>query len=126
MRKILFLVFCLNLAYGREITGFQSDIYSKSGGLKKIQMSLKIISPDEIYDKAPLYDALNVIVGSFYAEDLMTSLGKENFKKNFAKYAQQEHSIVIDMVYIVELKFIGDADIDKIIKAIKERDLCGR
>lgn len=124
MKKILFLVLALNSLFGLDISGFQTEVYTKQNGLKKIEMTLDVVLRDPSVNKSALYDALNVIVGSFYAEDLMTSMGKENFKQNFIKYAAKKHNIDIDEVYIINLKFVNEIDIEKIIKAIKERDLC--
>nr|MBP3725068.1 hypothetical protein [Campylobacter sp.] len=104
MKKfIVFLIFS-GLAFGLEINKFQADIYSKSNVLRKVELDLDIELRDENAKKSAIYDALNVIIGSFYAEDLMTSMGKENFKQSFIKYTAKKHSITIDEVYILGLK----------------------
>ena len=92
---------------------FQVDIYSKGNILRKIELDLDIELRDENAKKSAIYDALNVIIGSFYAEDLMTSMGKENFKQSFIKYTAKKHSITIDEVYILGLKFVDELMIDK-------------
>ncbi|RAZ61225.1 flagellar basal body-associated FliL family protein [Campylobacter hyointestinalis] len=128
MKKfILMLMFCQAVFGGSlVINDFQSDLYSKAGvnNMKKITMNLELITRDESVDKAPIYDAINVIVSSFYVEDMMTSLGKENFKKTLIQYISKKYGIDIDEVYIISLKTINEIDIEKIIKAIKDRDLC--
>lgn len=124
MKKfIVFLIFS-GLAFGLEINKFQVDIYSKSNVLRKVELDLDIELRDENAKKSAIYDALNVIIGSFYAEDLMTSMGKENFKQSFIKYTAKKHSITIDEVYILGLKFVDELMIDKIIETIQNRDLC--
>ncbi|HDX8139083.1 TPA: hypothetical protein RQJ10_001088, partial [Campylobacter fetus] len=79
MRKpILFVLFCVSMIAGTlRIDNFESDLYSKSGAnnMKKISMSLEFIARDENVNESAIYDSLNVVVGSFYAEDLMTSRG---------------------------------------------------
>ncbi|EAI5647803.1 hypothetical protein BIU14_06195 [Campylobacter fetus] len=128
MRKpILFVLFCVSMIAGTlHIDNFESDLYSKSGAnnMKKISMSLEFIARDENVNESAIYDSLNVVVGSFYAEDLMTSRGKESFKTTLIKYISKKYSLDIDEIYIISLKILNEIDIEKIIKAIKERDLC--
>lgn len=124
MKKIIVFLAFVGLAFGFEINKFQVDVYSKSNVLRKIELNLDIELRDENVKKSAIYDALNVIVGSFYAEDLMTSMGKENFKQSFIKYTAKKHSISIEEVYILGLKFVDDLMIDKIIEAIQNKDLC--
>ncbi|EKR7963339.1 hypothetical protein P9H44_000831, partial [Campylobacter fetus] len=127
MRKpILFVLFCVSMIAGTlRIDNFESDLYSKSGAnnMKKISMSLEFIARDENVNESAIYDSLNVVVGSFYAEDLMTSRGKESFKTTLIKYISKKYSLDIDEIYIISLKILNEIDIEKIIKAIKERDL---
>ncbi|AII14487.1 hypothetical protein CIG1485E_0627 [Campylobacter iguaniorum] len=129
MKKIL-LSLCVAIfvsANTISINDFQSDLYSKSGAnnMKKISMSLDIQTRHDDANKAALLDSINIIVSSFYAEDMLTSLGKENFKKTLIKYASKKHGIEIEEIYIISLKIVNEIDIEKIIKAIKDRDLCG-
>ncbi|CUU88209.1 putative periplasmic protein [Campylobacter hyointestinalis] len=129
MKKFILMFMLCQAVFGGSlvINDFQSDLYSKAGAnnMKKITMNLELITRYESVDKAPIYDAINVIVSSFYVEDMMTSLGKENFKKTLIQYASKKYGIDIDEVYIISLKTINEIDIEKIIKAIKDRDLCG-
>ena len=131
MKNLLFMAVFLSFsvvsnlnAANLEIKGLQADIYTKNNGLKKIELDVEVISRDETLNRSAIYDALNVVVGSFYAEDLMTSMGKENFKNTFVKYVSKKHNIELEEVYIIALKFVNEIDIERIIKAIKERDLC--
>lgn len=128
MRKI-FLIFAIFVfSYGESvfINDFQSDLYSKSGAnnMKKITMNLEIDTRDDNVNKSAIYDALNIIVGSYYVEDIMTSLGKENFKATLMKYLSKKYSIDIDQIYILSLKIVNEVDIDKIIEAIRQKNLC--
>ena len=129
MKKLLFMaavalaVSNLNAA-NLEIKGLQADIYTKNNSLKKIELDVEVVARDESLNKSAIYDALNVVVGSFYAEDLMTSMGKENFKSTFIKYVSKKHNVELEEVYIIALKFVNEIDIERIIKAIKDRDLC--
>ncbi len=126
-KPIFFVLFCVSMMAGTlRIDNFESDLYSKSAAnnMKKISMSLEFITRDDNVNESAIYDSLNVIVGSFYAEDLMTSRGKESFKTTLIKYISKKYSLDIDEIYIISLKILNEIDIEKIIKAIKERDLC--
>ena len=117
---ILFLIVFLQ-AQQINISNFESNLYSKNGeNFKKIILDMQIISAQNA-SEAAIKDALNVIIGSFYAEDLMTSKGKETLKNAFIKYASQKYSIKIDSVYILGLKFAADIDIDALKSLIEQK-----
>lgn len=117
---ILFLIVFLQ-AQQINISNFESNLYSKNGeNFKKIILDMQIISAQNA-SEAAIKDALNVIIGSFYAEDLMTSKGKETLKNAFIKYANQKYSIKIDSVYILGLKFAADIDIDALKRLIEQK-----
>lgn len=125
MKKIfMFWLILCGISFGDvvSIEGFESDLYSKYdvNNLKKISMDLEIITRDDNVEKAPIYDALNIVVGSFYAEDIMTSKGKESFKSTLTKYIDKKHSITIDDIYIIRLKFVDETNIQKILDAIRD------
>lgn len=124
MKHILAILLSFSFAFCLDIENFQADIYTKSNALRKVEISLELVLKTENIKKSPIYDVLNVIIGSFYAEDLMTSMGKENLKQALMKYASQKYNIEIEEIYILSLKFVDDTNIEKIIKAIKTRDLC--
>ncbi|WP_086226289.1 hypothetical protein [Campylobacter devanensis] len=125
MKKIfMFWLILCGISFGDvvSIEGFESDLYSKYdvNNLKKISMDLEIITRDDNVARAPIYDALNIVVGSFYAEDIMTSKGKESFKSTLTKYIDKKHSITIDDIYIIRLKFVDETNIQKILDAIRD------
>ena len=94
-KAILSMMILCSLGFGDVVSveGFESDLYSKydTNNLKKISMDLEIITRDDDVARAPIYDALNIIVGSFYAEDIMTSKGKEGFKATLIKYIDKKY-----------------------------------
>ncbi|MBF0917925.1 MAG: hypothetical protein HXK60_07850, partial [Campylobacter sp.] len=92
-----------------KVSDFQTDIYSKAGQnlTKKISMNLEVVGRDVEENEAYVLDALNVVVGSFYVEDILTSMGKEKFKELFMKYAAKKHSLDIDDVLILNIKVIN-------------------
>ncbi|MGH1601426.1 hypothetical protein [Campylobacter majalis] len=123
---LLFFIVSFSNADVLRISDFQVDIYSKisQNTTKKISMTLELVGTDLNDNEAYVMDALNVIVGSFYVEDILTSLGKERFKEAFSKYTAKKHSVDIDTVLILSLKIVNNVEIDSIIQAIQARNLC--
>ena len=124
MKKI-FLVTILALFANAEvlnIENFESDLYSrdKSNSIQKINVSLRVGGRDVIDSEAYVLDALNVVIGSFYIEDLLTSLGKEKFRETLIKYAAKKHSIDLDEILIMSLKVVREPKIDELIQALKD------
>ncbi|MDD7323283.1 MAG: flagellar basal body-associated FliL family protein [Campylobacter lanienae] len=101
-----------------EIKNLEVDLYSKtSSEMKKISMDLHIFT-SEVAKLSAIKDAINVIVSSFYAQDLMSSKGKEAFKEAIKKYSASKYKIKIDDVYILSLKEIDNIDIKRLVKQL--------
>lgn len=101
-----------------EIKNLEVDLYSKtSSEMKKISMDLHIFT-NEVAKSSAIKDAINVIVSSFYAQDLMSSKGKEAFKEAIKKYSASKYKIKIDDVYILSLKEIDNIDIARLVKQL--------
>ena len=101
-----------------EIKNLEIDLYSKtSKKKKKISMDLHIFT-NEVAKSSAIKDAINVIVSSFYAQDLMSSKGKEAFKEAIKKYSASKYKIKIDDVYILSLKEIDNIDIARLVKQL--------
>ena len=101
-----------------EIKNLEVDLYSKtSSERKKISMDLHIFT-NEVAKSSAIKDAINVIVSSFYAQDLMSSKGKEAFKEAIKKYSASKYKIKIDDVYILSLKEIDNIDIKRLVKQL--------
>ena len=101
-----------------EIKNLEVDLYSKtSAEMKKISMDLHIFT-SEVAKSSAIKDAINVIVSSFYAQDLMSSKGKEAFKEAIKKYSASKYKIKIDDVYILSLKEIDNIDIKRLVKQL--------
>ena len=80
-------------------------------------MDLHIFT-NEVAKSSAIKDAINVIVSSFYAQDLMRSKGKEAFKEAIKKYSASKYKIKIDDVYILSLKEIDNIDIARLVKQL--------
>lgn len=101
-----------------EIKNLEVDLYSKtSSEMKKISMDLHIFT-NEVAKSSAIKDTINVIVSSFYAQDLMSSKGKEAFKEAIKKYSASKYKIKIDDVYILSLKEIDNIDIARLVKQL--------
>lgn len=115
MKKIILIFFSIfAFANSIEINNFETDLYSKSNGLKKITLSLKIIGDNVNNENDYIQDSINMVISSYYYEDLFTELGKENLKKTIIKYAGKKYSVNIDDILIINLKSKDSAE------AIKE------
>ena len=123
MKKIFALVFAAVMAFAEtlNVDNFETDLYSRDAksSIKKVSVSLRLEGRDVADNEAYVLDALNVVIGSFYVEDLLTSLGKEKFKETLVKYAAKKHSIDIDEVLIISLKTVREPNIEELLEALK-------
>ncbi len=123
MKKIFALAFVAVMAFAEtlNIDNFETDLYSRDAksSIKKVSVSLRLEGRDVVDNEAYVLDALNVVIGSFYVEDLLTSLGKEKFKETLVKYTAKKHSIDIDEVLIISLKTVREPNIEELLEALK-------
>ena len=123
MKKIFALVFAAVMAFAEtlNIDNFETDLYSRDAksSIKKVSVSLRLEGRDVADNEAYVLDALNVVIGSFYVEDLLTSLGKEKFKDTLVKYTAKKHSVDIDEVLIISLKTVREPNIEELLEALK-------
>ena len=123
MKKIFALAFAAVMAFAEtlNIDNFETDLYSRDAksSIKKVSISLRLEGRDVVDNEAYVLDALNVVIGSFYVEDLLTSLCKEKFKETLAKYTAKKHSVDIDEVLIISLKTVREPNIEELLEALK-------
>ena len=123
MKKIFALAFAAVMAFAEtlNIDNFETDLYSRDAksSIKKVSVSLRLEGRDVADNEAYVLDALNVVIGSFYVEDLLTALGKEKFKETLVKYTAKKHSIDIDEVLIISLKTVREPNIEELLEALK-------
>ena len=123
MKKIFALAFAAVMAFAEtlNIDNFETDLYSRDAksSIKKVSISLRLEGRDVVDNEAYVLDALNVVIGSFYVEDLLTSLVKEKFKETLAKYTAKKHSVDIDEVLIISLKTVREPNIEELLEALK-------
>jgi len=128
MKKIIIaLLLSLNLsADSVDLIEFESDVFSKNSKiLKKISVSLHLGGKDLEINSYKIQDTLNIIISSFYLEDLLTSKGKEEFKSSFSSYLLKKYKVKVSSVFILKLVQISDIpDVDKLIEALKLNICC--
>ena len=126
MKKAFFaLLFTSSLLYGElyKIPDFEADLFSKEGNkLKKIELSIMFDGDNVRANDYKLLDALNVVISSFYIEDLFTSQGKERFKDLLKKYIMKKYMLDIDFIYILHLTIHEQIDVDTLLKKIEKVD----
>jgi uncharacterized protein (DUF2252 family) len=125
MIKVVFLSLLLwtsLIAEVYNVEDFESDIFSRNGNrLKKVSLSLRIEGRDLKENDYKITDALNIIISSFYLEDLFTSKGKEQFKKSLSKYLEKKYSVEADAIYLKKFSLIQTPiEIETLISALKE------
>jgi len=126
MKKIVFSLLFVSIglyAQMLNIDNFSSVVFSRASN-KPVTISLSLMIDgryveDESYK---IIDALNIVIGSFYWEDLITSQGKVNFKKALKAYSTKKYSIDIDNIYIQKIK--SQPNTQEIIDALKKEGMC--
>jgi len=108
-----------------EINDFQSDLFSKDRNhLKKVEFSLLFDGRDLQENRHKIVDALNIVISSFYVEDLFTSKGKERFKVVITKYLSKKYSIDVDDIFIQKFKMVDNVSVDAFIDALRDEGFC--
>jgi len=126
MKKIVFSLLFVGISLFAQmlnIDDFSSVVFSRATN-KPVTVSLNLMVEgryveDESYK---IIDALNIVIGSFYWEDLVTSQGKVNLKKALKAYTTKKYSIDIDNIYIQKIK--SQPNTQEIIDALKREGMC--
>ena len=108
-----------------NVDNFTTDIFSKiDKSPKEIRLSLMIEGRYVKDENYKIIDALNVTIGSFYVEDLLTSKGKEAFKGLLIEYCAKKYGVDIDNIYIQKLMVKQNPSTDDIVSALKKEGCC--
>ncbi len=78
-----------------------------------VKISLVLQGRDLKESEAALMDVIQSAVGSFWAETLVTSQGKEQFKNMIISLADKKYGIEVDFVYVINIK-IDTCTLEKI------------
>ncbi len=127
MKSLIFslLIVLPLLGETMEINNFKTDIFSKnSSNLKKIKLDLVFdINSTLPIPKYKLKDALNIVVSSFFIENLFTSQTKEKFKEVLKSYLKKKHNISVENIYISDIQIVNQINIDDLIKRLKDKKI---
>jgi len=127
MKRFLGVVFLLHVSLCAQVLildDFRANVFSKADK-KPVEIKLGLIFEGDnvqVHDYKVI-DALNVIVSSYYAEDLVTSRGKELLKSTLIAYTKKAHSLTIDTIYIKELSVKMNPAVKEIVEAIKKEGI---
>lgn len=127
MKKILLSLVTTVVLYADvlEIKNFESDLFSKDRDrLKKIEFSLLFDGRDLKVNRHKIVDALNVVISSFYVEDLFTSQGKEKFKTVITQYITKKYAVDIDDIFIQKFRVVDNVNVDAFIDALRREGFC--
>lgn len=124
MRFLGWLILVLHVHLCAEtlvLDHFRANVFSKADK-KPVEVNVGLIfEGDEVkHLEYKVIDALNIVIGSYYAEDLVTSRGKELLKSTLIAYAKKIHSLTIDSIYIKELTVKTNPTTQEIVEAIKK------
>lgn len=124
MRRVLTAFLLLHVSLFAEtlvLEHFKANVFAKSDK-KPVEVTVGLIFEGKevkLYEYK-VVDALNIVIGSYFAEDLVTSRGKELLKATLIAYAKKTHALVIDTVYIKELTVKTNPTTQEIVEAIKK------
>ncbi len=127
MRRIFIAFSLLQLSLFAEtlvLDHFKANVFAKSDK-KPVEVTIGLIFEGKevkLYEYKVI-DALNIVIGSYFAEDLVTSRGKEILKSTLIAYTKKTHSLVIDSVYIKELTVKTNPTTQEIVEAIKKEGI---
>ncbi len=128
MRKLILSLLLINtlLADSVDMLNFEVDLFSKeSRFMKKITVSLHLEGDQLQANTYALEDGLNILLSSYYLEDLLTSKGKEGFKKGFIRFMKKRYKVTINDLYILKMAQIHTiTDIDEFIDALRKEGCC--
>ncbi len=124
MRKIfLSLILMSSLLFGElyKVENFETDIFSKKGNqLQKVEMTLMFEGENLSKNDYRVLDALNIIVSSFYIEDLFTSRGKERFKALLKTFLMKKYMLDVDFIYIIKIERKPQIDTQSLMEQIEK------
>ncbi len=125
MKKILLILLLSGLFLHADetlhVNEFEVSLFSKLSK-KPVQISTSLVFEGrdvEAFD-FKIIDSLNVVIGSFYAENLLTSKGKEGLKKAIINYTSDKYGIDIDYIYIQKLNILKDVTAKIIIDELRK------
>ena len=126
MKKILIILLFAVLSLSAQmlnVDDFSAEVFSRVTK-KPVTIDLSMMFEGRYVEEESykIIDALNIVIGSFYLEDLITSQGKQKLKEAIKSYTTSKYSIDIDNIYIQSLK--SQPNTQEIIDALKKEGMC--
>jgi flagellar basal body-associated protein FliL len=122
MRVIVLLVMLCGFLSAEimQIEEFATNLLSKyDKTTKKVEFSLVLEGRDMLENEYKIFDAINIVSGSFFAEDLITSKVKEAFKTTLINYLAQKEGIGVEKVYMTSYLIIDSINVDELIDKLQ-------
>jgi len=124
MKRLLTAILLLHVSLFAEtlvLEHFKTNVFAKVDK-KPVEVTIGLVfeGNDVKKNEHKVVDTLNIVIGSYFAEDLVTSRGKELLKSTLIAYAKKTHNLVIDSVYIQELTVKTNPTTQEIVDAIKK------
>lgn len=129
MKRFLLGLLLLHVSLFAEtfaLNNFHANVFSKVDKRPvDIGISLVFEGRDVNSYNYKIIDSLNVVIGSYYAEDLVTSRGKEILKSTLITYARKAYGMDIDAIYMKELVVKMNPSVKEIVDALKKEGMIG-
>ncbi len=126
MKKIAIILLFTALSLFAQmlsVDDFSAEVFSRVTK-KPVTINLNMMIEGRYVEEESykIIDALNIVIGSFYLEDLITSQGKQKLKEAIKSYTTNKYSIDIDNIYIQKLR--SQPNTQEIIDALKKEGMC--
>ena len=104
-----------------SIDRFKANVFAKADK-KPVEVTIGLVFEGNEVKKNEhkVIDALNIVIGSYFAEDLVTSRCKELLKSTLIAYTKKTHGLSIDSIYIKELTVKTNTTTQEIVEALKK------
>ncbi|WP_300366051.1 hypothetical protein [Hydrogenimonas sp.] len=121
MKKILFFFLpCLLFAGQLHLDNLETTLLMKKERKPvNVELSVVLQGRDIEQHDVELMDVVQTAVGSFWAETLLTSQGKAQFKKMVIDLADKQYGIEVDFVFIQNIRLETDT-LEKCLELIRE------
>ncbi len=128
LRVFVFLMLIIALLQAEEtlqVEDFEVSVFSRlSEKPVMLEASMIFEGRDVVSYDYKVIDALNVVIGSFFAENLLTSKGKESLKQAIINYTKDKYALGIEFIYIQKLNIKKELSAHKIIEEMKKGGCC--
>ncbi len=122
MKNLLFLLIFSPLLFAGQLhlENLETTLLQKKEREPvNVELSIVLQGRDVEQNEVQLMDVIQTALGSFWAETLLTSQGKMQFKKSVIDLADKQYGIEVDFVYIQNIRLETDT-LEKCLELIKQ------